>query len=118
MVGPESEKRNTVKKIQIYLKKLITKNSYDMRYSRKAYGLGIQSLVGGSFKKPMYICAWPGAEFGAMGNEGAVKLGFKKEIESIKSNFEKEKFIKERLMKFIIKDLQLKLHLILKLMKL
>ena len=44
----------------------------------------------------MYICAWPGAEFGAMGNEGAVKLGFKKEIESIKSNFEKEKFIKEK----------------------
>ena len=39
----------------------------------------------------MYICAWPGAEFGAMGNEGAVKLGFKKEIESIKSNNEKEK---------------------------
>ena len=63
---------------------------------RKAYGLGIQSLVGGSFKKPKYICAWPSAEFGAMGNEGAVKLGFKKEIESLKSNFEKEKFIKEK----------------------
>ena len=32
-----------------------------------------------------------------MGNEGAVKLGFKKEIENIKSNFEKEKFIKKKI---------------------
>ena len=33
MVGPESEKEILQKKIQIYLKKLITKNSNDMRYS-------------------------------------------------------------------------------------
>ena len=31
------------------------------------------------------------------GKQGAVKLGFKKEIESLKSNFEKEKFIKEKI---------------------
>ena len=97
MVGPESEKRNTVKKnSDLFKKSSSLKIPMICVILRKAYGLGIQSLVGGSFKKPMYICAWPGAEFGAMGNEGAVKLGFKKEIESIKSNFEKEKFIKEK----------------------
>ena len=98
MVGPESEKRNTVKKnSDLFRKSSSLKVQIICIILRKAYGLGIQSLVGGSFKKPKYICAWPGAEFGAMGNAGAVKLGFKKEIENMKSDIEKEKFIKEKI---------------------
>ena len=97
MVGPESEKRNTVKKnSDLFRKSSSLKIQIICVILRKAYGLGIQSLVGGSFKKPKYICAWPGAEFGAMGNEGAVKLGFKKEIEKLATNVEKENFIKNK----------------------
>ena len=49
---------------------------------RKCYGLGAQALLGGSTMNPLYTVAWPSAEFGAMGLEGAVRLGFKKELEA------------------------------------
>ena len=47
---------------------------------RKCYGLGGQALLGGSTKIPDAVVAWPTGEFGAMGLEGAVQLGFKKEL--------------------------------------
>eukprot|EP00511_Aplanochytrium_stocchinoi_P009879 CAMPEP_0204873650 /NCGR_PEP_ID=MMETSP1348-20121228/41213_1 /ASSEMBLY_ACC=CAM_ASM_000700 /TAXON_ID=215587 /ORGANISM="Aplanochytrium stocchinoi, Strain GSBS06" /LENGTH=120 /DNA_ID=CAMNT_0052029105 /DNA_START=143 /DNA_END=505 /DNA_ORIENTATION=+ len=50
---------------------------------RKSYGLGAQAMAGGSHKVPMFVVSWPTGELGGMGLEGAVKLGFKKELESI-----------------------------------
>ena len=50
---------------------------------RKAYGLGGQAMAGGSFRVPAGIVAWPTAELGAMGPEGAVSLGFRRELEQI-----------------------------------
>ncbi|MEP7203513.1 MAG: carboxyl transferase domain-containing protein [Ilumatobacteraceae bacterium] len=50
---------------------------------RKCYGLGAQAMVGGSTKAPAACVAWPTGEFGAMGMEGAVKLGFRHELEAI-----------------------------------
>ncbi len=47
---------------------------------RKGYGLGAQAMAGGSFRQPVLTMAWPTAEFGAMGIEGAVRLGFSKEL--------------------------------------
>ncbi len=47
---------------------------------RKAYGLGAQAMAGGSMKEPMFTIAWPTAEFGGMGLEGQVKLGFRNEL--------------------------------------
>ena len=49
---------------------------------RKGYGLGAQAMAGGSFAAPFFTIAWPSGEFGAMGLEGAVRLGFRKEIEA------------------------------------
>ncbi len=49
---------------------------------RKAYGLGVMAMAGGSLARPDCTIAWPQGEFGAMGLEGAVHLGFKKELES------------------------------------
>ena len=49
---------------------------------RKGYGLGAQAMAAGSFRQPNAIIAWPTAEFGAMGIEGAVRLGFRKELEA------------------------------------
>ena len=60
-------------------------------FLRKGYGLGAQALVGGSLHKPAFTAAWPTGEFGGMGLEGAVKLGFKKELEAIQDPDEKEK---------------------------
>ena len=48
------------------------------------------AMAGGSFKIPLYTASWPTGEFGAMGIEGAVKLGFKKELESVKDTLSRE----------------------------
>jgi len=50
---------------------------------RKSYGLGAQAMAGGSFKVPFFVVSWPTGEFGGMGLEGAVKLGFRKELAAI-----------------------------------
>lgn len=50
---------------------------------RKGYGLGAQSMAGGSFKASNFTVSWPTGEFGGMGLEGAVKLGYRKELEAI-----------------------------------
>jgi acetyl-CoA carboxylase carboxyltransferase component len=39
--------------------------------------------AGGSMKVPLATVAWPTGEFGGMGLEGAVKLGFGKELAAI-----------------------------------
>ena len=39
-------------------------------------------MAGGSLHESFFTVAWPTGEFGAMGLEGAVKLGFKKEIDA------------------------------------
>ena len=50
---------------------------------RKAYGLGAIAMAGGSYKAPFFSVAWPTGEFGGMGLEGSVKLGFRKDLEAI-----------------------------------
>ena len=51
--------------------------------TRRGYGLGAQALCGGSFEVPLRTVAWPQAELGGMGLEGAVRLGFRRELEAI-----------------------------------
>ena len=57
---------------------------------RKAYGLGAQAMMGGSTKAPLACLAWPTGEFGGMGLEGAVRLGYRKELEAIADPDERE----------------------------
>jgi acetyl-CoA carboxylase carboxyltransferase component len=49
---------------------------------RKCYGLGAQAMAAGSLKAPLLTVAWPTGEFGGMGLEGAVRLGYRKELEA------------------------------------
>ena len=49
---------------------------------RKAYGLGAMAMAGGSLHESFFTVAWHTGEFGGMGLEGAVKLGFRKELEA------------------------------------
>ncbi len=48
--------------------------------TRRGYGLGAQAMAGGGFKEPLFTVSWPTGEFGPMGLEGAVHLGFSREL--------------------------------------
>jgi acetyl-CoA carboxylase carboxyltransferase component len=58
---------------------------------RKGYGLGAQAMAGGSFKAPAFCVAWPTGEFGGMNIEGAVRLGWARELEAITDPEERER---------------------------
>jgi acetyl-CoA carboxylase carboxyltransferase component len=62
---------------------------------RRGYGLGAQAMVAGSMHEPLLTVAWPGAHLGAMGLEGAVKLGLRKELEAIPDEAERERRVRE-----------------------
>jgi acetyl-CoA carboxylase carboxyltransferase component len=57
---------------------------------RKAYGLGAQAMMGGTTKAPLACLAWPTGEFGGMGLEGAVRLGYPKELAAVEDPGERE----------------------------
>jgi acetyl-CoA carboxylase carboxyltransferase component len=82
MVGPEDEKNATVRRASSML---VTGASLSvpvfMICLRKGYGLGAQAMAMGSFHVPQFTIAWPTGEFGPMGLEGAVRLGYSKELE-------------------------------------
>lgn len=81
MVGPEHEDRGAVRRLsQLFVAGSQLTVPLVAVVLRKCYGLGAQALLGGNTSKPSYTIAWPTGEFGAMGLEGAVKLGFKKEL--------------------------------------
>ena len=84
MVGPEHEKRGAVRRLaRLFVAGAQLKVPLVAVVLRKCYGLGAQALLGGSTSNPDCTVAWPTGEFGPMGLEGAVKLGFKKELEAI-----------------------------------
>ena len=58
---------------------------------RKAYGLGVQAMCGGSSLVPFFTAAWPTAEFAGMNIEGAVKLGYRHELAAIEDPEERRK---------------------------
>ncbi|MDU8927111.1 carboxyl transferase domain-containing protein [Alisedimentitalea sp. MJ-SS2] len=57
---------------------------------RKAYGLGAMAMAGGGLDRPHYCCAWPTGEIGAMGLEGAVRLGARDHLAAIADPAERE----------------------------
>ncbi|MFM8381396.1 MAG: acyl-CoA carboxylase subunit beta, partial [Actinomycetota bacterium] len=62
---------------------------------RKSYGLGAQAMMAGSTKAPVACVAWPTGEFGGMGLEGAVRLGYRKELEAATDSDERERLFQE-----------------------
>lgn len=84
MVGPEHENRGAVRRLsQLFVAGSQLTVPLVAVVLRKCYGLGAQALLGGNTSQPSYTVAWPTGEFGAMGLEGAVKLGFKKELAAV-----------------------------------
>jgi acetyl-CoA carboxylase carboxyltransferase component len=84
MVGPQAERTATVRH---FARMFVTGANLSIPIGtivlRKGYGLGAQAMAGGSFKAPRFTVAWPTAEFGGMGLEGAVRLGMRRELEAI-----------------------------------
>ncbi|MDB3966328.1 ATP-grasp domain-containing protein [Porticoccaceae bacterium] len=63
---------------------------------RKAYGLGIQAMCGGSSSLGLLTVAWPTAEFAAMNIEGSVKLGFRNELMAIDDPEERNRVFNDK----------------------
>jgi acetyl-CoA carboxylase carboxyltransferase component len=84
MVGPEVEATGQVAHIsRLFLAGAHFSQPLVTVILRKAYGLGAMAMAGGGFDRPHYCCAWPTGEVGAMGLEGAVKLGHRAQLEAI-----------------------------------
>jgi acetyl-CoA carboxylase carboxyltransferase component len=91
MVGPDSEQTATVRHFsRLFVTGANLRVPLGVVILRKAYGLGAQAMAGGSFKAPRFVVAWPTGEVGGMGLEGAVRLGFRRELEAIADDTERE----------------------------
>lgn len=86
MVGPEAEKEGLVRHCcRLYvIGANITVPIFTI-VLRKAYGLGAQAMAGGGFHAPFFTVSWPTGEFGGMGLEGAIKLGYRDVLAGIKN---------------------------------
>jgi acetyl-CoA carboxylase carboxyltransferase component len=96
MVGPEAEQTALVRHVS---RLFVTGGSLTVPFGtiilRKGYGLGAQTMAGGSFKSPLFCVAWPTGEFGGMGLEGAVRLGYRAELEAIEDPEQRERAFEE-----------------------
>jgi acetyl-CoA carboxylase carboxyltransferase component len=83
MVGPEIETQAQVRHVsRMFVVAAHLRVPFFAVVLRKGYGLGAMAMTGGGFHEPMFTVAWPSGEFGAMGLEGAVRLGYRKELEA------------------------------------
>lgn len=91
MVGPDAEKHATVRRFgRMFVVGAHLTVPIGMIILRKGYGLGAMAMAGGSFRAPQFTVAWPTGEIGGMGLEGAVRLGFSKELAAAGSPAERE----------------------------
>jgi acetyl-CoA carboxylase carboxyltransferase component len=92
MVGPAAERTATVRHFaRMFLGGANLSVPCGTIVLRKGYGLGAQAMAGGGFKAPLFTVAWPTGEFGAMGLEGAVRLGMRRELDAIEDAEERER---------------------------
>ena len=92
MVGPDHEKLALVRKsARLFLNGASLSVPIISIILRKAYGLGSMAMAGGNFHESYLTLSWQTGEFGPMGLEASVKLGFKKELENTKNKNERDK---------------------------
>ena len=91
MVGPEIEAQAQVRHVsRMFIVAAHLRVPFFAVVLRKAYGLGAMAMTGGGFHVPLSTVAWPSGEFGAMGLEGAVRLGYRKELAAAAPGFERD----------------------------
>jgi len=91
MVGPDMEAQAQVRHVsRLFIAAAHLRVPFLSVVLRKGYGLGAMAMTAGGFHSPLFTVAWPTGEFGAMGLEGAVRLGFRMELEAVPEGAERE----------------------------
>jgi acetyl-CoA carboxylase carboxyltransferase component len=91
MVGPDVERRAQVRHVcRMFVVGSHLTVPFFTVFLRRGYGLGAQAMAKGGFHEPFFAAAWPTGEFGGMGPEGAVRAGFRKELEAMKDPQQRE----------------------------
>ena len=91
MVGPETEARAQVRHVsRMFVVAAHLRVPLFAVVLRKGYGLGAMAMTGGGFHEPVFTVAWPSGEFGAMGLEGAVRLGYRKELDAVPAGAQRD----------------------------
>jgi acetyl-CoA carboxylase carboxyltransferase component len=84
MVGPDIEQKAQVRHVsRMFVAAAHLRVPFFSIVLRKGYGLGAMAMAAGGFHSPDFLVSWPTGEFGAMGLEGAVKLGYRKELDAV-----------------------------------
>lgn len=98
MVGPEVEQTAQVRHVsRLFVAAANLGVPFFSVVLRKGYGLGAMGMTAGSFHAPLFNVAWPTGEFGAMGLEGAVRLGYRKELEALAEGAERDALFQQLL---------------------
>jgi acetyl-CoA carboxylase carboxyltransferase component len=96
MVGPDAEATALVRHCsRLFVTGAALRVPFIAVILRKAYGLGAQAMAAGSMHEPLLTVGWPTAELGAMGLEGAVRLGFRRELDAIADEAARETRVQE-----------------------
>jgi acetyl-CoA carboxylase carboxyltransferase component len=96
MVGPEIEKRAQVRHVcRMFVIGAHLTVPYFTIVLRRGYGLGAMAMAKGGFHESFFTASWPTGEFGAMGIEGAIKAGFKKELAAVEDAAQREKLYQD-----------------------
>jgi len=84
MVGPQIEEQAQVRHVsRMFIAAAHLRVPFISVVLRKGYGLGAMAMAAGGFHAPLCTVSWPSGEFGGMGLEGAVRLGYRKELEAV-----------------------------------
>ena len=101
MVGPEVEKTGLVRHSS---RMFLAGNNADIPVFtvvlRKAYGLGAIAMACGYYRAPLFTVSWPTGEFGSMGLEGQVKLGYRDQLAEIEDPDKRREFFEELVERF------------------
>jgi acetyl-CoA carboxylase carboxyltransferase component len=91
MVGPDTEATAQVRHVsRLFVAAAHLRVPFLSVVLRKGYGLGAMAMTGGGFHETLATVAWPTGEFGGMGLEGAVRLGYRKELEAVPEGPERQ----------------------------
>jgi acetyl/propionyl-CoA carboxylase alpha subunit/acetyl-CoA carboxylase carboxyltransferase component len=83
MVGPDTERTAQVRHVcRMFVTGAALSVPVFCIVTRKGYGLGAMAMAAGGFHQTRFTAAWPSGEFGGMGLEGAVRLGYRRELEA------------------------------------
>jgi acetyl-CoA carboxylase carboxyltransferase component len=98
MVGPDTEATAQVRHVsRMFVAAAHLRVPLLSVVLRKGYGLGAMAMTGGGFHETLSTVAWPTGEFGGMGLEGAVRLGYRKELEALPEGPDREALFEQLL---------------------